>query len=132
PGALPSVGGWAAVTGTVFEHGMWILFGIVFCWQIPHVMSIAWVCRKDYEHAGFQMLPKNDPKGLTATLWMIVPLLILFPTVWKIYYMDLAGPLYLAGSLLATAGFLWYGIRFSIRRDVANARGVMFASFAYL
>jgi heme o synthase len=63
PGALPVVGGWAASTGTVFEHGMWILFGIIYCWQIPHVIAIAWVCKKDYDHAGFKMLPKNDPKA---------------------------------------------------------------------
>jgi heme o synthase len=132
PGALPVVGGWAASTGTVFEHGMWILFGIIYCWQIPHVMAIAWVCNDDYEHAGFKMLPKNDPKGLKAVLWIIVPLLILIPTVYKLYVMELVSWLYLGGSLLTTLAFLWYGIRFAISRDVTTARALMFASFAYL
>lgn len=132
PGALPAVGGWAAATGTVFEHGMWILFGIIYCWQIPHVMAIAWVCRKDYEHAGFKMLPKNDPKGLKATLWILVPLVVLIPTVYKIYVMDLAGWFYLGGALFTSFAFLYYGIRFAISRDVATARALMFASFAYL
>lgn len=132
PGALPVVGGWAAATGTVFEHGMWILFGIIYCWQIPHVMAIAWVGRNDYEHAGFKMLPKNDPHGYKASLWIIAPLLILFPTVYKLYVMDLVSWLYLAGSLLVTLGFFYYGVRFAISRNVLTARALMFASFAYL
>lgn len=132
PGALPVVGGWAAATGTVFEHGMWILFGIVFCWQVPHVVAIAWVCRKDYEHAGFKMLPKNDPHGIKASVWVILPMLILFPTVYKLFVMDLVSWIYLTGSLVSTAVFLYYGIRFSIHRDISTAKGVMFSSFAYL
>jgi len=132
PGALPVVGGWAAATGTVFEHGMWILFGIVFCWQVPHVIAIAWVCRKDYEHAGFKMLPKNDPVGIKAAAWVLIPILILFPTVYKLYVMDLVSWIYLAGSLLTTAGFLWYGVQFAMKRDIVTAKGVMFYSFAYL
>ncbi len=132
PGALPVVGGWAASTGTVFEHGMWILFGIIYCWQIPHVISIAWVCKDDYEHAGFKMLPKNDPYGLKATLWVILPLLILFPTVYKLFVMDLVSWLYLGGSLLTTIGFLYYGIRFAISRNKPTAKALMFASFVYL
>lgn len=132
PGALPVVGGWAAASGTVLEHGMWILFGIVFCWQIPHVVAIAWVCKKDYEHAGFKMLPKNDPHGIKAAIWVVLPMLILFPTVYKLFVMDLVSWIYLSGSLLSTAVFLYYGIKFSIRRDISTAKGVMFSSFAYL
>lgn len=132
PGALPVIGGWAASTGTIFEHGMWILFGIVFCWQVPHVVAIAWVCRKDYEHAGFKMLPKNDPKGYKATVWVLLPMLILFPTIYKLFAMDLVSWIYLSGSLITTAGFLYYGIKFALDRSIATAKGVMFSSFAYL
>lgn len=132
PGALPVVGGWAAATGTVFEHGMWILFGIIYCWQIPHVIAIAWVCKNDYEHAGFKMLPKNDPKGIKASLWILLPLIFLFPTVYKLYVMELMGWFFLAGSLLITTGFFVYGVRFCIKRDIPTARSLMFASFVYL
>lgn len=132
PGALPVVGGWAAASGTVLEHGMWILFGIVFCWQIPHVIAIAWVCKKDYEHAGFKMLPKNDPRGVKASIWILLPMLILIPTVYKLFVMDLVSWIYLSGALLSTIGFLYYGIRFAIQRDIPTAKGVMFFSFAYL
>lgn len=132
PGALPVVGGWAATSGTIFEHGMWILFGIIYCWQIPHVMAIAWVCKGDYEHAGFKMLPKNDPKGVKASIWIIIPLLLLFPSVYKLYVMDLVEWLYLGGALLTTIGFFYYGVRFVVNRDVPTAKGLMFSSFVYL
>ncbi len=132
PGALPVVGGWAAVSGTLFEHGMWILFGIIYCWQIPHVIAIAWVCEKDYDHAGFKMLPKNDPKGYKAVLWVLLPLVILIPTVYKLYVMELMGWLFLAGGMLTTLAFLWYGIKFALKRDIPTAKSLMFASFAYL
>lgn len=132
PGALPVVGGWAAATGTVFEHGMWILFGIIYCWQIPHVVAIAWVCKGDYEHAGFKMLPKNDPYGWKASLWILLPILILFPTVYKLYVMDLVNWLYLGGSLLTTLGYLYYGVRFAFSRDKSTAKSLMFYSFVYL
>jgi protoheme IX farnesyltransferase len=132
PGALPVVGGWAATSGTIFEHGMWILFGIIYCWQIPHVMAIAWVCKGDYEHAGFKMLPKNDPNGIKASIWIILPLLLLFPSVYKLYVMDLVEWLYLGGALITTLGFFYYGVRFIIARDVPTAKGLMFSSFVYL
>lgn len=132
PGALPVVGGWVAVSGTLFEHGMWILFGIIYCWQIPHVIAISWVCKKDYEHAGFKMLPKNDPYGFKAALWGVIPILILFPTVYKLFVMDLVSWLYLTGALLITLLFLYYGIRFAIKRDIPTARSLMFSSFVYL
>lgn len=132
PGALPVVGGWAASSGTVFEHGMWILFGIIYCWQIPHVMAIAWVCKNDYEHAGFKMLPKNDPKAIKTILWILIPLILLLPSVYKLYVMELLGWLFLAGSLLTTLGFLYYGVRFAFSRNIPTARSLMFASFVYL
>lgn len=132
PGALPVVGGWVAVSGTLFEHGMWILFGIIYCWQIPHVVSISWVCKNDYEHAGFKMLPKNDPNGYKAALWTLLPIVILFPTVYKLFVMDLAGWFYLIGSVITTAVFFYYGLKFSYFRNVANARSLMFSSFIYL
>jgi len=132
PGALPPVGGWAAASGTVFEHGLWILFGIVFCWQIPHVMSIAWVCKKDYEHAGFKMLPKNDEKGFKTAAWILLPLLALLFSIYKLYVMDLAGNFYLLVSVLATLGYLWYGVMFAVKRDRDTARKLMFSSFIYL
>ncbi|MDX1672626.1 MAG: heme o synthase [Balneolaceae bacterium] len=132
PGALPPVGGWAAVTGNLSDPGMWMLFGIVFFWQVPHVMAIAWVCKDDYRNAGFKMLPKNDPAGAKAVSWIMVCLLALLPTTWALYAVGLSGVIFLVGGMLCGLVFLYYGVRFAFERDKPSARKLMFASFGYL
>lgn len=132
PGALPPVGGWAAAAGDLSSISVWILFGIVFFWQIPHVMAIAWVCKDDYHKAGFRMLPKNDPKGIKASLLILGCLLVLFPICYGLYFADMNSWLYLAGALISSFIFLYYGIIFTRDRDKSSARKLMFASFGYL
>lgn len=132
PGALPPVGGWAAATGHLGSVGMWLLFGIVFLWQVPHVMAIAWVCKDDYSNAGFRMLPKNDPKGLKAVGLILSCLLALFPVCYGLYYIDMNSWIYLVGALLSSLIFLYYGILFAKDRDKPSAKKLMFASFGYL
>ncbi len=132
PGALPPVGGWAAAAGDLSGISVWILFGIVFLWQIPHVMAIAWVCKDDYHKAGFRMLPKNDPKGLKTSFLILACLAALFPICYGLYYADMNSWIYLAGSLACSIVFLYYGIIFSMNRDKASAKKLMFASFGYL
>lgn len=131
-GALPVVGGWAAVTGSVLDYGMWILFWIMFLWQIPHVMAIAWLYRDQYEHAGFQMLPRNDASGLKAAGWIVFSLVAMLPTVWKVQVLDLGGWVYLAGALLLSVGYLYHGVRFAINRERDRAKRLMFFSFLFL
>jgi protoheme IX farnesyltransferase len=132
PGALPVVGGWAAATGHLGSIGMWLLFGIVFFWQIPHVMALALVCRKDYEHAGFHMLPANDSNGLKVSTYILLPLIALIPVVWALYYLGLSGLIFLIGSLAVSLAFLWYGIQFVRKQTKDSAKKLMFASFFYL
>lgn len=132
PGALPVVGGWAAATGSLADPGMWILFGIIFLWQIPHVMSIGWICKDDYEHAGFQMLPRRDPAGLKTSYWMVIPTTLLLPANGWVYTSGMGSWLFLGLSLATTLYFLWCTIRFLLERDRASARKVMFFSFVYL
>ena len=132
PGALPPVGGWAAASGHLGSLDMWLLFGIVFFWQIPHVMAIAWVCKDDYRNAGFKMLPKNDKNGSKAVLLILSCLLALVPVCWGLYAFGMSGQIYLAGALLSSLVFLFYGILFARDRDKASAKKLMFASFGYL
>lgn len=132
PGALPPVGGWAAATGHLGSTAMWILFAIVFLWQVPHVMAIAWVCKDDYTNAGFRMLPKNDTHGLKAASLILICLLALVPVCYGLYYVGMSGWLYLAGALISSLVFLFYGVIFSRERDKPSAKKLMFASFAYL
>lgn len=132
PGALPPVGGWAAATGHLGSIGMWLLFAIVFFWQIPHVMAIAWVCKDDYQHAGFRMLPANDPNGTLATTFILICLLALLPISWGLFAIGMSGWIYLAGALLSALVFLFYGIIFAQNRTKTSAKKLMFASFGYL
>lgn len=132
PGALPPVGGWAAATGHLGSTGMWLLFGIVFLWQVPHVMAIAWVCKDDYSNAGFRMLPKNDPKGIKASGLIVSFLIALLPVCYGLYYIGMNSWLYLTGALLSSIIFLYYGLIFFKDRDKSSAKKLMFASFGYL
>ena len=132
PGALPPVGGWAASAGHLGSVGMWLLFAIVFFWQVPHVMAIAWVCKDDYQHAGFKMLPSNDPNGTLATTYIITCLLALLPVSWGLFSIGMSGWLYLAGALLSSIIFLYYGLIFAWKRTKPSAKKLMFASFGYL
>lgn len=132
PGALPPVGGWAAATGHLGHAGMWLLFAIVFLWQIPHVMAIAWVCKDDYSNAGFQMLPKNDPRGSKASGLILGCLVSLLPVCYGLFFIGMNSWLYLAGALISSLVFLYYGLLFFKERDKPSAKKLMFASFGYL
>ena len=132
PGALPPVGGWAAATGHLGSTAMWILFAIVFLWQVPHVMAIAWVCKDDYSKAGFRMLPGNDPNGYKATALILPCLLALLPICYGLYYIGMNSWIYLAGALISSLVFLYYGFAFALWRNKPSAKKLMFASFGYL
>lgn len=132
PGALPPVGGWAAASGTINEPGMWLFFGILFLWQIPHVMAIAWMYKDDYSGAGFKMLPKNDTNGSKTAFYAIICTLALFPISYAVYALGISGIIFLVLSILFASIFFIYGVRFAIERSRLNARKLMFASIIYL
>lgn len=132
PGALPPVGGWAAAGATLWDPGVWILFGIIFLWQVPHVLAIAWLCNDDYRNAGFNMLPRNDRQGYKTAGFVLFFLLLLIPVIYSLFYVGMTGMIYLSGSLLATFAYLYYGVRFAWSRSKDNAKNLMFASFIYL
>lgn len=132
PGALPPVGGWAAASGTITDPGMWLLFGIVFLWQIPHVMAIAWTLKDEYASAGFKMVPKNDTTGIKTSIYALFCTLLLFPVTIVMYTMGVANILFLVLSLILAGVFLYYSIVFLKERTKQNSRKLMFASIAYL
>ncbi len=132
PGALPPIGGWAAATGTITDPGMWILFGILFFWQIPHVMAIAWMCKDEYSGAGFKMVPKNDTKGIKTAFYAILCTLCLFPISYALFHLQVSGIIFLVLAILLALFFLYYSIVFARERSKENARKLMFASIAYL
>jgi protoheme IX farnesyltransferase len=131
PGALPAALGWAAARGTVSIEG-WILFGIVFLWQIPHFLAIAWMYREDFKRAEFLFLPVLDPLGDRTTRHMIAFIALLIPVSVTPTWIGLAGFSYVPGSVILGIGFLMLAVRFAIARTVTNARWLFIGSIIYL
>jgi protoheme IX farnesyltransferase len=131
PGALPIVIGWAGATGSL-SFRVWVLFSIVFLWQLPHFYSIGWMYREDYARAGLPMLAVVDVSGQRTgrqTLLSIVALVLvsLMPAC-----IGLAGGAFLAGAILLGSAFLAYGVRFARSRDTQSARHLFVVSALYL
>ncbi len=131
PGALPIVGGWAAARGTLSGEA-WILFWILFLWQLPHFLALAWMYRDDYARAGFKMLSVGDPDGrLTfghATLYAAALLPVsLAPTI-----VGIAGTFYFVGALALSSIFLYASFLAVRECTMERARRVFKFSLAYL
>lgn len=131
PGALPPVIGWAAATNGL-AAGAWILFGIVFLWQLPHFLAIAWMYRDDYARAGFPMLPVIEPDGRSTARQSVLYAAALLPLSLAPTLVGLTTSTYFVAALLLTLGFLALTLRFARTRSVADARRVFFASIVYL
>ncbi|WP_249260563.1 heme o synthase [Chitinophaga costaii] len=131
PGALPPLIGWTAGANAISEGGI-SLFVIQFIWQFPHFWAIAWLGYKDYEKAGFRLLPSSGgPTRLTAlqaTMWV----LLLFPAGLAPYLLKLCGPYYAGISVAAALYFLYRAIQLLRKCDVPTARKLMFGSYVYL
>ena len=132
PGALPPVGGWAAATASIADPTAWVLFAIVFLWQVPHVVAIAWLCNDDYRTAGFKMLPESDKEGLISALTILGCLVLLIPVSACLYILDMTDLLYLVGAFISGLLFLYFGLRFQLARTKENARKVLYGSLIYL
>ena len=131
PGALPPIIGWAAVQGELPAQP-WILFGIMFLWQLPHFLAIAWMYRDDYARAGFAMLPVIEPDGRSTGRQAVVYAAALVPLSLAPSLVHMTGEIYFAAALVLGLVFLWLTLRFARTRSVADARRVFFASIIYL
>lgn len=131
PGALPPVIGWAAATGTVSLEA-WLLFGIVFFWQLPHFAAIAWLYREDYARAGFVVLPAVDAGGIWTDLHIVTHTVTLLVVSFLPVVYGLAGPLYAVGAMALGLGFLGSGALFVARKTALRARVQVIASVIYL
>ena len=131
PGALPILGGWTAATGQ-FDPGGWALFGILFVWQLPHFLALAWLLRDDYGSAGLRMLSVGDEEGLQTRRQTVLYTLTLIPVSLMPSVLGLTGPLYFAAALLLGAAFLWTALQFGRKASAATARRLFRASILYL
>lgn len=131
PGALPPVIGWTAARGE-FGLGAWILFAILFLWQVPHTLAIACLYREDFARAGIRFLPVVEPDGASTgrqSVGYCLALLVvsLLPTL-----MGLAGGIYFLTALLLGGGMLIYSVRLAMGQNLKAARQLLFASLIYL
>jgi len=131
PGALPPVIGWAAVRGSL---GMEIaaVFVIMFLWQVPHFLAIAWIYREDYARAGLCMLPVIDRDGGMSSRQMLGYCLALIPASLAPLVLGRAGLLYLIGAAILGVAFTAFAVAFARKRSLRRARGVLKASLIYL
>jgi heme o synthase len=131
PGALPPVIGWAAARGAL-SQGAWVLFAIVFLWQLPHFLAIAWIYRDDYARAGFLMLPVIEPDGRSTARQAVFYCAALLPVSLAPTLLGLANTFYFAAALGLGLIFLALTLKFARTRAVPDARRLFFASILYL
>lgn len=131
PGALPPIIGWCAVRGEITREAA-VLFLILFLWQVPHFLAIAWIYREEYGRAGLRMLPVVDRDGRRTAQNMILYCLALLAVSLQPVLLGSAGVLYLGGAVLLGLAFLATAVGFQRWRSLCQARRVLRASLLYL
>lgn len=131
PGAIPPLIGFTAGRGRIEMEG-WALFSILFLWQIPHFMAIAWRYREDYRRAGFRMLPCRDEEGRVTGLVSVLYCCALLPaSLWPVS-LEAAGWLYGVGAVSLGLGYAYFAGNFAWKPSPASARNLFLSSILYL
>jgi protoheme IX farnesyltransferase len=128
---MPPVIGWAGARGSL-GAGAWALYVILFLWQFPHLLAIAWMYREDYVRAGLRMLPRNDREGRTTVGQILGYSLVLLPASLLPVSLGQVGKAYLVGALVLGFGFLHCGLRLALHPSNSLARRLALASVVYL
>ena len=131
PGALPALMGWTAATDTLSIPG-WVLCGIVFMWQMPHFLAIAWMYRDDYARAGIPLLPVIEPDGRSTGRQAVLYAAVLIPVSFLPTAVGLATVWYLAGAIVLGAILLVLSLEFSATRGMFAAKRLFYATILYL
>jgi protoheme IX farnesyltransferase len=131
PGALPAVLGWAAATNSLSAGG-WVLFGIVFMWQMPHFLAIAWLFRDDYASAGFPLLPVIEPDGRSTGRQTVLYAAGLVPVRLLPMAVGMASAYYVAGAIALGAILVVLSLEFAASRSMSSARRLFYGTILYL
>src|SRR5690349_19723485 len=131
PGAVPPLIGWTAARGTLSLEG-WVLFAILFLWQFPHFLAIAWMYREDYGRAGILMLPVVEPDGRVTAQQIVVYTLMLLPVSLLPTLMGMSGRVYFIGAIVLGLLFLYSSLRAAFSMSRQRARRLLLASVLYL
>lgn len=130
PGAIPPMMGWSAVRNEL-DAAAWVLFGILFFWQLPHFLAIAWLCREDYARGGFPMLPVLDPEGVRTGRQAVLYGAALVPISLLPSLLGLMGIVYFFGAFAFGLAYLGFSFAFAQARSNPGARRLMLASLLY-
>jgi protoheme IX farnesyltransferase len=130
-GAIPPMMGWAAAVGRC-DLGAWILGAMLFLWQIPHFLALAWLYRDDYARGGFPMLPVVDREGTFTARQAVLHSASLLVVSLAPAVAGLAGTPYVAGALLLGLALTFFALRLARARDLVSARVLFIASVLYL
>lgn len=131
PGAMPVLIGYVAAAGKL-NSPAWLLYAILFLWQFPHFMAIAWMYREDYARAGYEVLPRGREKASFMGWQSVLPSLVLLSVTVVPLVLRHASPAVTGGTLLLSLSFLYFAGRLSVVRSNAAARGLLLASIIYL
>ncbi|HEX8847877.1 MAG TPA: heme o synthase [Pyrinomonadaceae bacterium] len=131
PGAMPPLMGWTAASGEA-GVGAWVLFAILFLWQFPHFLAIAWMYKEDYARAGIRMLPVVEPEGRVTGQQIVVYTLMLLPVSLLPGVMGISGRVYFYGAIILGSLFLWSSISAALSKSRQQARRLLLASVLYL
>jgi protoheme IX farnesyltransferase len=131
PGAVPPLIGWAAARGHL-DPQAWVLFSIVFLWQFPHFMSIAWMYKDDYARAGYLVLPDSRTRARFVSVQTLLPLICLLPVSVLPVRGGEPGLVQSIGALMLGLGFLRFGVAFVRQPSGQAARRLLLVSIVYL
>lgn len=131
PGAVPPLIGWTAARGSISLEA-WVLFAILFLWQFPHFLAIAWMYREDYSRAGILMLPVVEPDGRVTAQQIVVYTLMLLPVSLLPVALGMSGRIYLYGAIVLGLLFLYSSLRAAFSMSRQQARRLLLASVLYL
>lgn len=130
-GAIPPMIGWVAAAGR-FDAGAWVLAAILFAWQMPHFLALAWMYRDDYAQGGYRMLPIVDESGRLTAMTALLYCLALVPASLMVTLIGVTGWVYLVGALVLGGWFTACAVRLVQRRDRVSARKLFLVSVVYL
>ena len=131
PGALPPLMGWTSASNEI-TLGAWILFALLFLWQFPHFLAIAWMYREQYAKAGILMLPVIEPEGKITAKQIVIFTILLLPISVAPFFIGLAGWVYLIGASVLGIWFLTASIGAARAKTNEKARKLLLVSVIYL
>jgi protoheme IX farnesyltransferase len=131
PGAMPVLIGYVAATGKLDDEA-WQLYAVLFLWQFPHFMAIAWMYREDYARAGYRVLPIGTEKARFMGWQTVFPAFALVPVAVAPMALRHANPVFVTGTLLLSLGFLYFAARLALIRSSQSARRLLLVSILYL